>query len=170
MQYFNNIKTLEALRKEYHNLLKINHPDAGGSVEATQAINKEYEELFKLLKASETCSDKRTKQYKEAEKKYNTSYDKELREKLESLIKFRGLNIEIVGCWIWVDGNTFPVREQLKAQGFQWSKARSKWHWGLTSPRYRKNGSKFSFDEIRSRYGSEVVEQHFNDELADKTA
>lgn len=50
-KYFKNVNTLEELRKQYRDLLKHFHPDnATGSTEATQAINAEYDQLFKLLK------------------------------------------------------------------------------------------------------------------------
>ena len=48
--YFNNVQTLDELRKQYRDLLKRYHPDNGGSEEETKAINVEYERLFKLLK------------------------------------------------------------------------------------------------------------------------
>lgn len=51
MAYFKNVNSLEELRKQYRDLLKKYHPDCpNGSTEATQEINAEYEELFKLLK------------------------------------------------------------------------------------------------------------------------
>ena len=51
MTYFKNVETLEELRKQYKELLKQYHPDnPNGSTEATQAINAEYDTLFKLLK------------------------------------------------------------------------------------------------------------------------
>lgn len=51
MNYFNNVKTLEELRKQYKELLKKYHPDnPNGSTEATKEINVEYEKLFKVLK------------------------------------------------------------------------------------------------------------------------
>lgn len=45
MMYFTDgIKTLDELRKQYRDLLKMYHPDnAGGSTEATQEINSEYD-------------------------------------------------------------------------------------------------------------------------------
>jgi len=40
MKYFNNVKDLSGLRKQYKKLLKKFHPDnANGSTEATQEIN-----------------------------------------------------------------------------------------------------------------------------------
>ena len=51
MTYFNNVKTLDELRKQYKELLKQYHPDnPNGSTEATQTINAEYDKLFKALK------------------------------------------------------------------------------------------------------------------------
>ena len=50
-KYFNDVNTLEELRKQYKELLKRYHPDnANGSTEATQEINAEYDRLFKVLK------------------------------------------------------------------------------------------------------------------------
>ena len=50
-KYFNNVKNLSELRKKYKELLKKEHPDnANGSKEVTQAINAEYDRLFKVLK------------------------------------------------------------------------------------------------------------------------
>ena len=66
MKYFKNIETLEQLRKEYNRLVKENHPDNGGSDEAIKIINVEYEELFKVLKNSDTSENKR---------KYNMAED-----------------------------------------------------------------------------------------------
>ncbi|MCI8939406.1 MAG: DnaJ domain-containing protein [Dorea sp.] len=45
--YFNNVQTLDELRKQYKDLLKKYHPDnENGSEEITKAINTEYERLF----------------------------------------------------------------------------------------------------------------------------
>ena len=49
-KYFENISTLEELRKQYKELLKIHHPDNGGNVSEMQEINSEYDRMFKLLK------------------------------------------------------------------------------------------------------------------------
>ena len=47
MTWFQNVSTLEELRKQYRILLKQYHPDnPGGSVAITQEINKAYEQAF----------------------------------------------------------------------------------------------------------------------------
>ncbi len=47
MAYFQNITSLVSLKKQYRALAKQHHPDRGGSTEAMQQINKEFEVLFK---------------------------------------------------------------------------------------------------------------------------
>ena len=61
-KYFENISTLEELRKQYKELLKLHHPDNGGNVLEMQEINAEYDRLFKALKNQHenNCSSDRT--------------------------------------------------------------------------------------------------------------
>lgn len=48
MSYFNAANTLEELRRQYKEFFKQFHPDnTGGSTEATQEINAEYDLLFR---------------------------------------------------------------------------------------------------------------------------
>ena len=50
MKYFKDVNTLEELRRQYKELLKKYHPDnPQGSTAATQEINAEYDQLFKVL-------------------------------------------------------------------------------------------------------------------------
>ena len=49
-KYFKNIKNLEDLKNQYKKLLKANHPDNGGDVEAMKDINCEYDALFPIWK------------------------------------------------------------------------------------------------------------------------
>ena len=39
-----------------------------------------------------------------------------------------GINVLVERNWTWVSGNTFPVKEELKAQGFYWSTKRRAWY------------------------------------------
>lgn len=49
-KYLKNIKSFKDLKNQYRELIKKNHPDNGGSVEAMQDINAEYDALFKIWK------------------------------------------------------------------------------------------------------------------------
>ncbi|MDE7432161.1 MAG: J domain-containing protein [Lachnospiraceae bacterium] len=162
MTYFKNINTLEELRKQYKELLKKYHPDnANGSTEATQEINTEYDKLFKLLK--DRHESKATGNKEENTKtnynnmKYDFSEDAKLREALQQIITFEGINIEIVGCWIWVDGNTYNYKDTLKNLGFKWAREKKKWYFHTEA--FRKRSHKIlSMEDIRNYYGSTEVE------------
>lgn len=160
MAYFKNVNTLEELRKQYRDLLKTYHPDnPSGSTQATQEINAEYDKLFKVLKdkheSKSTGSEKGKTSFDDM--KYDFSEDQKLREVLQQIICFSGINIEIVGCWIWVDGNTYEYKDALKGLGFKWAREKKKWYFHTEAFRKRSHKT-LSMDDIRSYYGSTEVE------------
>ena len=50
MKYFENIATLDDLKKAYRHLAMIHHPDVGGDTATMQEINAEYDRLFPVYK------------------------------------------------------------------------------------------------------------------------
>lgn len=155
MKHFKNITNLEELRKEYRRLLKENHPDNGGSTEAAAEINAEYDVIFSLLKAKAQQTADTDEQKADTETKYNEEYDYLFRQALNSIINLN-LNIEIIGCWIWVSGNTYAVKTTLKESGYTWINSRKAWT--FHSEPYKKHSKKQkSMDELRNVYGSQVV-------------
>ncbi len=164
MKYFNNVSTLEELRRQYKELLKKYHPDnPQGSTEATQEINAEYDRLFKLLKdkheskADKTADSTAYKQTSYNANMYDWENDKALREVLQKIINFDGIEITIIGNWLWIDGSTNPYKDELKTIGFRWSKQHKKWHWH--NGEFKKYGNKkLSYSEIQNKYGSTKVQ------------
>lgn len=160
-KYFKDVNTLEELRRQYRDLLKKYHPDnANGSTEATQEINAEYDRLFKVLKdRHEKSADNKESNAKTDfnNMKYDFSEDAKLREVLQQIITFESINIEIVGCWIWVDGNTYDYKDTLKSIGFKWAREKKKWYFHTEAFRKRSK-KKLSMDDIRNYYGSTEVE------------
>jgi len=139
-KYFENVSTLEELRKQYRDLLKKYHPDnANGSTEATQEINAEYDRLFKVLKDSHESKTAGStgKQSDYNANMYNWENDKALREMLQKIINFDGIEIEIVGAWIWVSGNTYSNKNDLKEIGFKWASQKKQWYFHIDAFRKR---------------------------------
>lgn len=66
-----------------------------------------------------------------------------------------GLTIEICGSWIWVSGDTKPYRDVLKGAGYRW--APKKLMWSFCGGERTSSRGKFSMDEIRSKHGSQTV-------------
>ena len=158
-KYFNNVNTLEDLRKQYKELLKQYHPDNGGDVAVMQEVNTEYNKLFKILKNHHDNAQHDSTNNSESEyskNMYDWENDKALRDVLNQIIKFNGIDIEIVGQWVWVSGNTYACKKELKEIGFKWASQKKMWYWH--SEAFRKKSKKtLSMDAIRNYYGSTKV-------------
>lgn len=159
-KYFNNINTLEELRKQYKELLKLYHPDNGGNLETMQEINAEYDQMFKILKdrhENNCCSDKASTNNDYSSMKYDFAEDEKLREMLNKIIHFEEIDIELVGAWIWVSGNTYACKKDLKEIGFRWASQKKMWYW--KSEIFKKKSRKIlNMDDIRNYYGSVKIQ------------
>jgi curved DNA-binding protein CbpA len=146
--YFNPAPTtLEELKSTYRNLAKKFHPDKGGCLETMKTINAEYDRLFPKLKDIHKNKDGETYTKENAE---TPDYFKNL---INELMKFEGVVIEIIGCFVWLSGNTKPYKDQIKALNFKWHTKKLVWY--LPPEDYRKRSRKnYDLDEIRSMYGT----------------
>lgn len=147
MKYFANIKTLEELKKEYKRLALENHPDRGGDVEVMKAINAEYDIMFNKVK------DIHVNAKGETYTKENTETPSEFKDIIDKLIRMEGLEIEIIGCFIWLSGNTKAHKDNIKALGFKWHSTKKMWYKAPEDYR-KKSKKKYSIEEIRDMYGT----------------
>lgn len=155
MTYFNNVCTLEELRKQYKELLKIHHPDNGGNVAQMQEVNTEYDGLFKQLKDSHDGNSTDSDKASYDSMKYDFTEDAKLREMLNKIIGFDGATIEVIGNWIW-RFDSYRHRKELKEMGFKYASKKKAWHWHSEAFRKRSHRA-LSMDDIRSYYGSTEV-------------
>lgn len=141
--YFENCKTLEELKAEYRRLARVHHPDVGGDTETMKQINNQYEAAFNTMNSAS------------AQPKTETAGD--FIRVIDALMKLNGLKVELCGSWLWISGDTFQVKDQLKAAGCRWASKKSMWYWHPSdqAPKHRRGSS--SMDEIRSKYGSRVL-------------
>ena len=155
MAYFTNVHTVGEAKSLYRHLAKENHPDLHGheTTEAMQAINDEYHKVLASLDGSTSIgSDNKEHTYH-----YNRDVEQELMDKIAELLglKLEGCEIELVGTWIWVSGDTKPVKDKLgkNGAGMTWHSRRKRWYWKRAgySSRYNK---KASFADLRDFYGS----------------
>ena len=142
-------KTLEELKSLYRQLAFQHHPDRGGDVSDMQAVNNEYDELFTKLKDIHKNKDGTVF----TSEKYNPETPNQFKDLIEELMKMNKITIEIIGCFVWVTGNTKPYNEKLKNLNFEWHRNKSAWF--LKPETYRrKNRREYDLDEIRDMYGS----------------
>ena len=116
MRYFSNPQTLEDLKKQYRELALRHHPDVGGSDEIMKAVNSEYDELFQALKDIHRTKDGETYTAKQETRETPEQF----KEVISELMKMDDIVIEVIGCFVWVTGNTKIHKDRLKELNFQW--------------------------------------------------
>lgn len=152
--YFKNPQTVDELKQQYKELVKKFHPDLNRKQDTTakmQQIVAEYTQLF------ENLSNKRRSQ---DGKIYNKNTDEtaaDFVEVINLIIGLPDIEIEIIGSWLWVTGNTKSVKEQLKAAGMRWSKSKSAWYWHKDP--WHGGYSKSTLSDLRAKYGSQDIEK-----------
>lgn len=121
---------LSEIKRQYHGLAIKYHPDRGGDEEAMKEINSEYDYLLKGY-IDET----------------------DFKGIINSLMRFNDLEISVIGTWVWVKGNTFNIKEELKALGFLWSKSNKQWYKAPQNTKKRKVRKTSTEDEKKAKYG-----------------
>ena len=150
MKWFNECGTLEEVKATYKKLAKQYHPDLGGDTATMQEINKEY--AFASAKAIKGAN------LSEEETENEILSSEAYRKAIEHIIYLDGITIELVGYWIWVTGSTYPVRATLKDAGFLFAPKKTAWYFRTAEYKVSRSSGK-SLDEIRDKYGSEVLNE-----------
>ena len=128
-------------------MAKQHHPDCGGDAETMQKINTEYAyACAHILKVEDLTAEEINEQINLSE---------EYRKVIEQIINLTGVVIEVVGHWIWVTRNTYPLRKELKEAGLLFAPKKVAWYY--RAEEYKTKGGKKTLDEIREKYGSEKI-------------
>lgn len=148
--YFENINTAEELRKEFHKLAKELHPDNGGDAEVFKEMKAEFETAWANVGNTYTNEEGQTYQ------KEQNMTAAQFADIIEKMIHWTDCTIEICGSWLWISGNTYSHRAELKALHFGYSSNKKSWYFHEGSY-HKKSSRKFNMDDIRSMFGSESV-------------
>lgn len=143
MEFFTGLQTVEAIKGAYRDLARKHHPDLGGDLETMKALNAAYHRALAACNGQE--SDGRTY-------RYTARTEQAIMDTIAELLKFPNLNIDLIGLWVWVSGDTRPVKEELKALGCHWHSVRRCWYWKPAGfGRSRSNPG--SLEELAVKYG-----------------
>lgn len=138
------IKDLDSLKKQYQKLAKRYHPDAGGTTVQFQDLQNEYEKLRNsILKGSSL-----NKEQQENE----IQIDEAIRKVIDALVTLEGINVELIGKWLWVSGNTFAVKDTLKSAGLIFIKKDGVPYWVYKGVESSSRGGT-SIEDIKAKYG-----------------
>ena len=145
--YFHDCVSIEDAKRRYRILSKEHHPDVGGDTATMQVINAEYRFICsQILSGQNLNRDDFKTAYAESEQYMDV---------INRIVMLDGITLEIAGSWVWVTGNTYPVRSDLRSAGFFWAHKKHAWFW---RPDEAKGGrGKLSLDEIRNKFGSVKV-------------
>ena len=154
--YFDGCRNLNELKVAYKKLALEHHPDMGGDVRTMQEVNAEYDKAFAVLKNLQNAEAERpdSKTHKTTE---TPETPEEFRAIIEALLRIEGIEVELCGSWLWVGGDTYPHRAELKAAGCAFSGSKKKWYWRHPEDDCRWSRGKKSMAEIRAKYGSERI-------------
>ena len=147
---FEGISTLTELKAQYRKLAFMFHPDHGGDLEQMKVLNNEYDRLFNILKNDYNAKAKEQGTYETHE------MPEQYREIILSLMELEGIEIELIGAWLWITGDTKTHKDILKSLGCLWAPKKLMWYW---RPEEFKTHSRknTSIDDIRNKYGSEKI-------------
>ena len=165
MKWFKGCTTAEAVKKMYRDLCKAYHPDLhpGEANEAAmKEINAEYDIAWARYKnvhgtAGNNGKGNFTADTENAAENHRTADEAPdgFKDIINSIIGCDGIDIDLVGSWVWVTGNTYIHRETLKGAGFKWAGKKQAWYWHPADEGARRH-SKLSLDEIKQKYGCET--------------
>lgn len=138
MKYFNSS---EDLKKQYRAWCKKLHPDHGGDPEAFREMMEEYQEA-------------QLHGFKQEARNQETELTAELERALKKIVTLEGLEIDLVGSWLWVSGETFSFKDILKEAGFKWASKRKKWYF---SEEKAKGKFKGDFEQLKAHHGFKEI-------------
>lgn len=147
MKYFNSS---EDLKKQYRTWCKKLHPDHGGDPEAFREMMEEYQEA-------------QLHGFKKEAQAQETELTAELERALKKIVTLEGLEIDLVGSWLWVSGNTFSFKDILKEAGFKWASKRKKWYF---SEEKAKGKFKGDFEQLKAHHGFKEIKTNKTEKIA----
>lgn len=140
----------EDLKKQYREWCKKLHPDHGGNEADFKAMVKEYEDIkihgFRVQAQAE-----------------DIQLSEVVREALRKVVTLEDIEIELVGTWIWLSGNTYAHKGIIKDAGFKWGAKRKRWYFSEEKARGKFKGD---FEQLKKHHGSQVIQNVHMEKIA----
>ena len=145
--YFSDCFNETAIKTRFRELAKANHPDLGGNLEEMQRINEAY---------SSALRGEYRKTMTDEDAESAVEMDEEIAAKVAEIIALKGIIIEIVGKWLWVTGDTYTVKDHLKAAAFKFAQKKRAWFFRRDQDAVTSRKG-HDLDTIKAKYGSRVL-------------
>lgn len=162
--YFQGVKTLQDVRRQYKKLVMEFHPDKfyGDTQKMEEMervmklINAEYEVVFNWVKENPIND-------REANSSQYANANDLFRDILQKVVFVPEIDIEICGSWIWISSPS-KYDQYLKSVGFAYTKGKNRYYWKPYETS-KKRGKNWKMEKIREYYGSEKVKKEENDKI-----
>ncbi len=149
--------TEEALKQAFRKAALKYHPDHdGGDENLMKVVNAAYDFLKNVTWTP----------YEQRAAAKETPVTESLKKQWNKVKHFGKVKGEIIGVWIWLSGETWRYKKQLKKFGFKFSRNKTAWYWHDEQDYQKRNGLKFSMSDIRERYGSQNLDSETQKALA----
>jgi len=168
MNYFKNCNTLDDAKKLYYELAMELHPDKNLNRDTTYL----FQELQNQFEAFKPGKEKFTNEFSEHKPK---DYIYVINELIKIMETSPGLLVTVNGSFIWVSGNSYPVRAEIKGilkdgktdkfpdQMLKVGFASKKSQWYFSPKSYKKRTKKvLSYERIQDIYGNEEIKNEAN--------
>lgn len=147
--YFAGCTTVEEVKSLYRTLAKQHHPDRGGDTATMQAINAAYHATLSRMNGQTHEDNGREYTYR-----YDREAEQQAMDKIAEILRIRGdFDVYLIGTWVWIVGDTKPIKDALKAAGCQWHSQRTCWYWRAKENRHRGKMSRHGLGSLAARYG-----------------
>jgi len=147
--------TLDELKSAYRQACKKYHPDVNpNGLELMKVINLAYDFLKKNLN-----------KWNHSQQTNDKGIDEVLQDIFDKIKHFVNVKSEVCGSWLWLSGQTWRYKKELKELGFKWAPKKHQWYYRQGD--YKKlSRHAWSMDEIRFRFGSIELEPELRESIA----
>lgn len=163
LQFFINCKDLSELKSSFKQFSKLLHPDVNKGLSDIyfKEMSNDYDSYYKIHKVNhmkENAKKYNNDNFKEENIKDEDLNDERFKKAIIELLKKEGIKIVLKGVWLWVSGDTTPIKEELKQLGFQWGSTAKAWFMS-DSKNFKKSRTRhgWSQEKTSSVYGEKVI-------------
>lgn len=160
MNWFSKCSTTADVKKLYRELAMKYHPDRpGGNTEVMQKINSAYLEALKGMDGQAEASRNQDGETYTYTYTYKEDVEQAVIDMITKTVRSgvldKGVELWLIGSWLWATGDTKPNRQILGDLGYKFNGRKQAWYWHLG--KWRRRASNTSLDDIARKYGAEKV-------------
>lgn len=154
---------MDELRSHYRELCLKFHPDkhSDNKEKWNQVFAEMYSEyemfLGFFIPGENQRQERKEKSSGTKAQTFDFESETDIAKMVQDLMQYSGLIIEICGSWLWLTGETYRWRIEIKGLGFRWQDKKKAWY--FAGYEFTPHKAKImDMKHIRARYGSFEIE------------